>query len=59
MVEAVLAADPRLDILVNNAGGGVMPDGAFGDPLDGGDDVWAAGFALNFDAAVRTVRASP
>ncbi|MEU8931761.1 SDR family oxidoreductase [Streptomyces sp. NPDC048409] len=58
MVEAVLAADPRLDILVNNAGGGVMPDGAFGDPLDGGDDVWAAGFALNFDAAVRTVRAA-
>ncbi|WP_448333209.1 SDR family NAD(P)-dependent oxidoreductase [Streptomyces sp. DSM 41534] len=58
MVEAVLAAHPRLDVLVNNAGGGVVPDEAFGDPLDGGDDVWAAGFALNFDAAVRTTRAA-
>ncbi|MCD9586389.1 SDR family NAD(P)-dependent oxidoreductase [Streptomyces sp. 8ZJF_21] len=58
MVEAVLAAHPRLDVLVNNAGGGVVPDEAFGDALDGGDDVWAAGFALNFDAAVRTTRAA-
>ncbi|WP_221347756.1 SDR family NAD(P)-dependent oxidoreductase [Streptomyces beigongshangae] len=58
MVEAVLSADPRLDVLVNNAGGGAMPQEALGDPLDGGDEVWAAGFALNFEAAVRTVRAA-
>jgi NAD(P)-dependent dehydrogenase (short-subunit alcohol dehydrogenase family) len=58
MVKAALAADPRLDVLVNNAGGGVLPDGVFGDPLDGGDDAWAAGFALNLDAAVRTIRAA-
>jgi NAD(P)-dependent dehydrogenase (short-subunit alcohol dehydrogenase family) len=58
MVGAALAADPRLDVLVNNAGGGVLPDEAFDDPLNGGDDVWSAGFALNLDAAVRTVRAA-
>jgi NAD(P)-dependent dehydrogenase (short-subunit alcohol dehydrogenase family) len=58
MVDAVLTADPRLDVLVNNAGGGVMPDGAFDDPFQGGDDDWAAAFALNLDAAVRTTRAA-
>lgn len=58
MVEAVLAADPRLDVLVNNAGGGAVTDEMFGDPLDGSDDIWAAVFALNLDAAVRTVRAA-
>lgn len=58
MVDAVLAADPRLDVLVNNAGGGVPSEEAFGDPLDGGDDDWAAAFALNLDAAVRTTRAA-
>jgi NAD(P)-dependent dehydrogenase (short-subunit alcohol dehydrogenase family) len=58
MVDAALAAEPRLDVLVNNAGGGVMPEEAFGDPLNGGDDVWSAGFALNLDAAVRTIRAA-
>ncbi|MBW8705331.1 2,3-dihydro-2,3-dihydroxybenzoate dehydrogenase [Streptomyces sp. MBT84] len=58
MIEAVLADVPRLDVLVNNAGGGVVPDEAFGDPLDGGDDVWAAGFGLNLHAAVRTIRAA-
>ena len=58
MVDVVLAADPRLDVLVNNAGGGVMSEEAFGDPLDGGNDDWAAAFALNLDAAVRTVRAA-
>ncbi|MEU3185996.1 SDR family oxidoreductase [Streptomyces sp. NPDC006923] len=58
MVEAVLAGDSRLDVLVNNAGGGVVPDEAFGDPLDGGDGTWAAGFDLNLHAAVRTIRAA-
>ena len=58
MVDVVLAADPRLDVLVNNAGGGVMSEEAFGDPLDGGNDDWAAAFALNLDAAVRTVHAA-
>lgn len=59
MVEAVLAADPRLDVLVNNAGGGVLssPE-AFADPFDGGDDDWTNAFALNLDAAVRTTRAA-
>ena len=58
MVDAVLAADPRLDVLVNNAGGGVPSAEAFGDPLDGGDEDWAAAFSLNLDAAVRTTRAA-
>jgi NAD(P)-dependent dehydrogenase (short-subunit alcohol dehydrogenase family) len=59
MVEAVLAADPRLDVLVNNAGGGVMSSlEAFADPFDGGDDDWTTAFALNLDAAVRTTRAA-
>jgi NAD(P)-dependent dehydrogenase (short-subunit alcohol dehydrogenase family) len=58
LVDAVLAADPRLDVVVNNAGGGVMPKEAFGDPLDGGDEDWATAFALNLDAAVRTTRAA-
>jgi NAD(P)-dependent dehydrogenase (short-subunit alcohol dehydrogenase family) len=58
MVDDVLAAGPGLDVLVNNAGGGEVPDEVFGDPLDGGDEVWAAGFALNLDAAVRTTRAA-
>jgi NAD(P)-dependent dehydrogenase (short-subunit alcohol dehydrogenase family) len=57
-VEAVLEADPRLDVLVNNAGGGTMPEGAFDDLLDGDDDAWAYGFALNLDATVRTTRAA-
>jgi NAD(P)-dependent dehydrogenase (short-subunit alcohol dehydrogenase family) len=58
MVEAVLAADPRLDILINNAGGGTMSGDAFTDPLDGSDDDWAATFALNLYAAVRSTRAA-
>ncbi|AGZ42559.1 SDR family NAD(P)-dependent oxidoreductase [Actinoplanes friuliensis] len=58
MVEAVLAADPRLDVLVNNAGGGTMPEGALGDALDGDNDAWAEVFALNLLAAVRTTRAA-
>jgi NAD(P)-dependent dehydrogenase (short-subunit alcohol dehydrogenase family) len=58
MVDVVLAANPRLDVLVNNAGGGLMVEEAFGDPLGGGDGNWAVGFALNFDAAVRTTRAA-
>ncbi len=58
MVDAVLAADPRLDVLVNNAGGGVPSEEAFGDPLDGGDEDRSAVFALNLDAAVRTTRAA-
>ena len=58
MVEAALAIDPRLDILVNNAGGGVASEESFGDPLDGTDDDWAAVFALNLNAAVRTTRAA-
>ncbi|MFE6555545.1 SDR family NAD(P)-dependent oxidoreductase [Streptomyces sp. NPDC057746] len=58
LVEAVLADVPRLDVLVNNVGGGIMPDEAFGDPLEGGDDVWAAGFDLNLHTAVRTIRAA-
>lgn len=58
LVEAVLAAAPRLDVLVNNVGGGELPAAAFGDPLGGGDDVWATAFALNLDAAVRTTRAA-
>jgi NAD(P)-dependent dehydrogenase (short-subunit alcohol dehydrogenase family) len=58
MVDLVLAADPRLDVLVNNAGGGVMVEQALGDPFDGGDDNWEAGFALNLHAAVRTTRAA-
>jgi NAD(P)-dependent dehydrogenase (short-subunit alcohol dehydrogenase family) len=58
MVQAVLAADPRLDVLVNNAGGGTMSEESFTDPLDGGDDDWARTFALNFDATVRSTRAA-
>ncbi|WP_306215967.1 SDR family NAD(P)-dependent oxidoreductase [Actinoplanes sp. RD1] len=59
MVEAVLAADPRLDVLVNNAGGGVMSSlDAFADPFDGTDEDWATAFTLNLDAAVRTTRAA-
>ncbi|WP_413103329.1 SDR family NAD(P)-dependent oxidoreductase [Streptomyces sp. Inha503] len=58
LVDAVLAVDPRIDVLVNNAGGGEMPQEAFGDPLNGGDEVWAYGFALNFESAVRTTRAA-
>ncbi|WNV85738.1 SDR family NAD(P)-dependent oxidoreductase [Umezawaea sp. Da 62-37] len=58
VVEAVLAADPRLDVLVNNAGGGLMSDGAFEDPLDGKDVDWATSFALNLGAAVETTRAA-
>lgn len=57
MVEAVLAADPRLDVLVNNAGGGDLPDGSLGNVLDGGDDIWLDVFALNLHSAVRTTRA--
>jgi NAD(P)-dependent dehydrogenase (short-subunit alcohol dehydrogenase family) len=58
LVEAALAADPRLDVLVNNAGGGVLPDEAFGDVFNGDDGVWADAFALNLDAAVRATRAA-
>jgi len=58
LVDAVVAADPRLDVLVNNAGGGSMPDEAFDDLFNGGDDVWAQAFALNFDAVVRMTRAA-
>ncbi|GLY50642.1 SDR family oxidoreductase [Lentzea sp. NBRC 102530] len=58
-VEAVLAANPRLDVLVNNAGGGDgLPDGSFGDVLDGGDDIWRDVFELNLHAAVRVTRAA-
>ncbi|GAA4874640.1 SDR family NAD(P)-dependent oxidoreductase [Actinomycetospora straminea] len=58
VVEAALAADPRLDVLVNNAGGGEMPTEPAVDVFDGEDDVWAAAFALNLDAARRTTRAA-
>ncbi|MFJ6727222.1 MULTISPECIES: SDR family NAD(P)-dependent oxidoreductase [unclassified Streptomyces] len=58
MVEEVLSAGPRLDVLVNNAGGGILPDKLSDDPFDAGDEVWAAAFALNFEAAVRTTRAA-
>ncbi|GAA3574683.1 oxidoreductase [Amycolatopsis ultiminotia] len=58
MVEAVLAADPRLDVLVNNAGGGSLPEGSLGNVLDGGDDIWLDVFALNFSSAVRVTRAA-
>lgn len=58
LVDAALAAVPRLDVLVNNAGGGEPPEAAFTDPFDGGADVWAAAFALNLGAAVETTRAA-
>ncbi|MFC5139731.1 SDR family oxidoreductase [Actinomycetospora rhizophila] len=58
VVEAALAADPRLDVLVNNAGGGDMPADGFADVFDGEDDDWASIFALNLDAARRTTRAA-
>ncbi|GAA1596629.1 SDR family oxidoreductase [Actinoplanes couchii] len=58
MVEAVLAADPRLDVLVNNAGGGNMPPEAFTDALDGDDDIWAQSFGLTLFSAVRVTRAA-
>ncbi|GAB2572712.1 short-chain dehydrogenase [Paractinoplanes abujensis] len=58
MVEAVLEADPRLDVLVNNAGGGEMPLEAFGDPLDGDEDVWDTSLGLNLRSAVRVTRAA-
>jgi NAD(P)-dependent dehydrogenase (short-subunit alcohol dehydrogenase family) len=58
MVEAVLAAGTGLDVLVNNAGGGDMPAEAFGDSLDGEDDVWAMSFALTLSSAVRVTRAA-
>jgi NAD(P)-dependent dehydrogenase (short-subunit alcohol dehydrogenase family) len=57
-VDAALEVEGRLDVLVNNAGGGTMPDGAFDDALDGDDDAWAYGFALNLDSAVRATRAA-
>ncbi|GAB2898472.1 hypothetical protein GCM10027074_76900 [Streptomyces deserti] len=55
----MLAADRRLDVLINNAGGGDMPQEALGDPLNGGDAIWEAGFALNLHAAVRSPTPSP
>jgi NAD(P)-dependent dehydrogenase (short-subunit alcohol dehydrogenase family) len=58
MVEAVLAADPRLDVLVNNAGGGSVTAAVLADPFSGDDDAWAGVFALNLYAAVRTTRAA-
>ena len=58
MVEAVLAADPRLDVLVNNVGGGDLPEGSLGDVLDGGDGVWQYAFDLNLNAPVRVTRAA-
>lgn len=58
MVDVVLAADPQLDVLVNNAGGGTPSENTFDDAFDGGDDDWAAIFALNLDAAVKTTRAA-
>jgi NAD(P)-dependent dehydrogenase (short-subunit alcohol dehydrogenase family) len=58
VVEAVLAADPRLDVLVNNAGGGTLPEGSLGNVLDGGDETWLDVFALNLHSAVRVTRAA-
>ncbi|WP_033338352.1 SDR family NAD(P)-dependent oxidoreductase [Catenuloplanes japonicus] len=58
MVETVLAADPRLDVLVNNAGGGVLPDEAFDDTLDGDDTVWTGLVDFNLHAVVRVTRAA-
>ncbi|MFF8030304.1 SDR family NAD(P)-dependent oxidoreductase [Streptomyces sp. NPDC016626] len=58
MVDAVLALGPGIDVLVNNAGGGEVPQEVFGDPLNGGDDVWATAFTLNLHATVRTTRAA-
>ncbi|MGW6929960.1 SDR family NAD(P)-dependent oxidoreductase [Lentzea sp. NPDC054927] len=58
LVDAVLGQDEQLDVLVNNAGGGDRPDGMFEDPFSGDDDTWAAVFALNLSAAVRTTRAA-
>jgi NAD(P)-dependent dehydrogenase (short-subunit alcohol dehydrogenase family) len=58
MVEAVLEAGPRLDVLVNNAGGGNLPDQAFGDVLDGDDDVWADVVGFNLLSVVRVTRAA-
>lgn len=58
MIETALEADPRLDVLVNNVGGGEMPAEAFGDPLDGDEDVWDLSLALNLRATVRTIRAA-
>jgi NAD(P)-dependent dehydrogenase (short-subunit alcohol dehydrogenase family) len=58
MVEAVLAAGPRLDVLVNNAGGGSLAEGALEDILDGDEEMWARSFDLNLYAAVRASRAA-
>ena len=55
LVEEAIAAHGRLDILVNNVGAvRPRPDGF----LTVSDDDWAATFAVNFFAAVRTTRAA-
>lgn len=58
MIDAVLAAVPRLDVLVNNAGGGDLPNDALTDPFGGQDDTWDRVFALNLYSAVRATRAA-
>ncbi|SEQ92824.1 NAD(P)-dependent dehydrogenase, short-chain alcohol dehydrogenase family [Lentzea xinjiangensis] len=58
MVDAVLAAGPRLDVLVNNAGGGALPEGSLGNVLDGGDEIWRDVFELNLHSVVRAIRAA-
>jgi NAD(P)-dependent dehydrogenase (short-subunit alcohol dehydrogenase family) len=58
LLDEVLDRNPRLDVLVNNAGGGSVTAEILADPLEGDDDTWATTFALNLDAAVRTVRAA-
>lgn len=55
LVEEAIAAHGRLDILVNNVGAVRPRPGGF---LSVSDDDWAATFAVNFFAAVRTTRAA-
>ncbi|GAB7039514.1 MULTISPECIES: SDR family oxidoreductase [Catenuloplanes] len=45
-------------MVVNNAGGGNLPGAAFGDLLEGDDDVWTEILALNLFAALRVIRAA-